>query len=177
MKVIQIKTEGNLIRYYLADEKGVPVEPVIKFLKFKDNTGYARNTLRMYCTHLKHYFTYLEARKRDFEVVNIDDLASFVAWLQNPYIYQKVVPLLLTPARKPQTVNIIVDTVIAFYDYLSRHELYEGKLSQALVKFIRHPGRNYRGFLYEIAKTKEIKELLIHTNNLESSIVKFNSLN
>jgi integrase len=170
MKVIQIKTEGNLIRYYLADENGVPVEPVIKFLKFKDNTGYARNTLRMYCTHLKHYFTYLEARKRDFEVVNIDDLAGFVAWLQNPYIYQKVVPLLLTPARKPQTVNIIVDTVIAFYDYLSRHELYEGKLSQALVKFIRHPGRNYRGFLYGIAKTKEIKSHVLKLRVPQSKI-------
>ena len=64
MKVIQIKTEGNLIRYYLADENGVPVEPVIKFLKFKYKTGYARNTLRMYCIHLKQYFMYLEEREK-----------------------------------------------------------------------------------------------------------------
>ena len=157
MKVIQIRTEGNHIRYYLADEEGFPVESVMKFLKFKDNTGYARNTLRMYCIHLKQYFMYLQDRKKDYAEVNIDDLAGFIAWLQNPYIYQKVVPLLLTPVRKPQTVNNTVDTVLAFYDYLSRHESYEGKLSQALVKFIHNPGRNYRGFLHGIAQTKEIK--------------------
>ena len=66
MKVIQIKTEGNLIRYYLADENGAPVIPVMKFIKFKDNIGYARNTLRMYCIHLKQYFMYLEERGKKF---------------------------------------------------------------------------------------------------------------
>ena len=108
--------------------------------------------------------------KKKFKIVNIDDLAGFVAWLQNPYIYQKVVPLLLTPARKPQTVNIIVNSVISFYDYLSRHELYEGKMSQALVKFIHNPDRNYRGFLYGIAKTKEIKSHILKLQVPQSKI-------
>jgi len=71
MKVIQIRTEGNHIRYYLADEEGFPVESVMKFLKFKDNTGYARNTLRMYCIHLKQYFMYLQDRKKDYAEVNL----------------------------------------------------------------------------------------------------------
>ncbi len=157
MEVVRVKTEENHIRYYLADDDGLPVEPVLRFLKFKDNTGYARNTLRMYCQQLKQYFTYLGERKKEFTDVTIDDLAGFISWLQNPYIHQKVVPLLHKPARKPHTVNNTVDTVVTFYDYLTRHGEYEGKLSEALVKFIRNPGRNYRGFLYGIAETKAVK--------------------
>ena len=157
MEVVRVRTEENRIRYYLADDDGLPVEPVLSFLKFKDNTGYARNSLRMYCQHLKQYFTYLGEMRKEFAYVTIDDLAGFIAWLQNPYIRQKVVPLLHKPIRKPRTVNSTIDTVVAFYDYLTRHGEYEGKLPEALVKFIRNPGRNYRGFLYGIAETKAVK--------------------
>jgi integrase len=157
MEIVRVMTEENHIRYYLTDDDGFPVEPVLRFLKFKDNTGYAKNTLRMYCHHLKQYFTYLGERKKEVTDVNIDDLAGFIAWLQNPYIHQKVLPLLRKPARKPQTVNNTVDTVVAFYDYLTRFGEYEGKLSEAMVKFIRNPGKNYRRFLHGIAETKAVK--------------------
>lgn len=157
MEVVRVRAEDNRIRYYLAGDDGLPVEPVLRFLKFKDNTGYARNTLRMYCQQLKQYYTYLSERRKEFTDVTIDDLAGFIAWLQNPHIHQKVVPLLHKPARKPHTVNNTVDTVVAFYDYLTRRGEYEGKLSEALVKFIRNPGRNYRGFLHGIAGTKAAK--------------------
>ncbi|MGE5633122.1 MAG: site-specific integrase [Caulobacteraceae bacterium] len=112
MEVVRVRTEENHIRYYLADDDGLPVEPVLRFLKLKDNTRYARNTLRMYCQHLKQYFTYLGERKKEFADVTIDDLAGFIAWLQNPYIHRKVVPLLHKPARKPQTVSNTVDTEV-----------------------------------------------------------------
>lgn len=157
MEVVRVRTEENRIRYYLADDAGLPVEPVLSFLKFKDNTGYARNTLRMCCQHLKQYFAYLGVRRKEFDNVTIDDLAGFIAWLQNPHIHQKVVPLMHKPIRKPQTVNKTIDTVVAFYDYLTRHGEYEEKLPEALVKFIRNPGRNYRGFLHGIAETKAVK--------------------
>lgn len=157
MEVVRVRIEENRIRYYLADDDGLPVEPVLSFLRFKDNTGYARNSLRMYCQHLKQYFTYLCEMEKEFDDVTIDDLSGFIAWLQNPYIRQKVVPLLHKPIRKPRTVNSAIDTVVAFYDYLMRHGQYGGKLPEVLVKFIRNPGRNYRGFLYGIAETKAIK--------------------
>jgi integrase/recombinase XerD len=157
MEVVRLMTKDNHIRYYVADDDGLPVEPVLRFLKFKDNTGYARNTLRMYCQHLKQYFTYLGERKKEYTDVSIDDLAGFIAWLQNPYIHQKVVPLLHKPARKARTVNNTVDTVVTFYDYLMRHTEYEGKLPEALVKFIKNPCRNYRKFLHGIAETKTVK--------------------
>ena len=60
MKVVELKTVDGRIRYYLDDDTGAAVQPVLKYLKFKDNAGYARNTLRMHCIHLKHFFTYIK---------------------------------------------------------------------------------------------------------------------
>ena len=39
MEVVRVRTEENHIRYYLADDDGLPVEPVLRFLKFKDNSS------------------------------------------------------------------------------------------------------------------------------------------
>jgi site-specific recombinase XerD len=93
MKVVELKTVEGKVRYYLADDTGVPEQPVLKYLKFKDNAGYARNTLRMHCIHLKHFFTYLGEAGKNYDRVNIDDIAGFLAWLKNSDILKKVVPL------------------------------------------------------------------------------------
>ncbi len=37
MEVVRARTEENQVRFYLADDDGLPVEPVLRFLKFKDN--------------------------------------------------------------------------------------------------------------------------------------------
>lgn len=161
MKVVEIKTVDGKVRYYLADDTGAPVQPALKYLKFKDNAGYARNTLRMHCIHLKHFFTYLGEVGNDFEQVNIDDLAGFLAWLKNRDILKKVVPLRFESERQPQTINAMVDTVVMFYDYLLRHEGMENKLSEKLVKFVRNPGRNYRSFLHGIAENRRIKSHIL----------------
>lgn len=156
MEVVKVKTEEQKERYYVADNDGLPVEPILKFIRFKDNTNYARNTLRMYCQHLKLYFEYLEQREIDFQKVTIDDLSLFVNWLQNPYKSLKVIPA--TPvdtARNPRTVNIIVDTVLMFYDYILRHEEYSNDVSERLKKFVTSSNRNFKGFLYGIAYDKK----------------------
>ena len=58
MKVEQIITKEGKTRYILLNHEGVPVEPVIKFLKFKDYSSSARETLRAYAYHLKLYFEF-----------------------------------------------------------------------------------------------------------------------
>lgn len=161
MKVVELKTVEGKVRYYLADDAGVPVSPVLKYLKFKDNIGYARNTLRMHCIHLKHFFTYLGEAGKDYEKVNIDDIAGFLAWLKNPDILKRIVSLRFEPEHQPQTINAMIDTVVAFYDYLLRHEGMENRLSEKLVKFIRDPGRNYRSFLHGIADSRKIKSHIL----------------
>jgi len=161
MKVVKLKTVDGRVRYYLANDTGTPVQPVLKYLKFKDNAGYARNTLRMHCIHLKHFFTYLGESGKDYEEANIDDIAGFLAWLKNPDILKKIVPLRFEPEHQPQTINAMVDTVVMFYDYLLRHEGMENQLSEKLVKFIRDPGRNYRSFLHGIAENRRIKSHIL----------------
>ncbi|MDZ5010617.1 transposase, partial [Clostridium perfringens] len=43
MEVVKVKTDEGKERYYLADSNGLPVEAVLKFIRFKDNTNYSRN--------------------------------------------------------------------------------------------------------------------------------------
>lgn len=152
MEVVKVKTEDAKERYFVADDNGLPIEPILKFIRFKDNTNFARNTLRMYCQHLKLYFEYLQQRELDFQDVTIDDLALFVNWLQDPYKSLKVISIhQVDVARSPRTVNIIVNTVLAFYDYILRHEEYSNNISDRLRKFVSTPSRNFKGFLYGIA--------------------------
>lgn len=160
MDVVRVRTEEDKERYYVADDEGLPIEPILRFVRFKDNTNYARNTLRMYCQHLKLYFEYLQQCDLDFQKVTIDDLSLFVNWLQNPYKSLKVIPVNTEDtedtARSPRTINIIVNTVLLFYDYLLRHEEYSNNISERLRKFLTASNRNFKGFLYGIANEKKI---------------------
>ncbi|URZ07766.1 tyrosine-type recombinase/integrase [Clostridium felsineum] len=166
MEVVKVITEDNKERYFVANNEGLPIEPVLKFIRFKDNTNYARNTLRMYCQHLKLYFEYLEQRELNFQKVTIDDLALFVNWLQNPYKSLKVIPTdKVYSARSPRTINIVVNTVLAFYDYILRHEEYSNNISDRLKKFVSVPSRNFKGFLYGIAH--EQKKVTSHILKLK----------
>jgi integrase/recombinase XerD len=156
MEVVKVRTEEGKERYYVADNDGLPIEPILKFIRFKDNTNYARNTLRMYCQHLKLYFEYLEEHNITFQKVTIDDLSLFVNWLQSPYASSKVISIDKKESiRSSRTINIIVDTVLLFYDYLLRHEEYSNNISERLRRFITSSNTNFKGFLYGIAYEKK----------------------
>lgn len=156
MEVVKVLTEEGKERYYVANDMGEPIKPILKFIRFKDNTNYARNTLRGYCQHLKLYFEYLEQNSLDFEKVGIDDLSLFVNWLQNPYKSLKVIPVKpMDTARSARTINIIINTVLAFYDYILRHDEYSNNISERLKKVVSTSSRNFKGFLYGIAYDKK----------------------
>lgn len=155
MKVVKIKTNDGKERYYVADNNGIPIESVLKFIKFKDNVNYARNTLKQYCQGLKLYFEYLEFIKKDFKDITIDDLSLFVNWLQKPNINNKIIPFnQVKNIRCAKTINTVIDTVLAYYDYLLRHEEYSNDISEKVKKFLCQPTKNFKGFLYGIAYEK-----------------------
>ena len=155
MKVVKVQNFEGKERYFVADDNGIPIESVLKFIKFKDNLNYARNTLKRYCEHLKLYFEYLEYIKKDFREITIDDLSLFVNWLQNPSINCKVVTINeLDKTRCARTINSVVDVVLSYYDYLLKHEKYSNDISEKLKKFLCIPNRNFKGFLYGIAYEK-----------------------
>ena len=145
MNTVTCTTQEGKTRYYLADESGNPVPEVMNYLKFLDNQGKARNTLRLSCYQLQNYYQFLDEAEKDYRDVTIDDIAMFMAWLRNPDLLKKVVPLRFEPARKEQTINENVDKVIDFYDYLVRRGGLENRLSENLVRFVTHPQRNYKG--------------------------------
>ena len=157
MRTVTCLTEAGETRYYLEDDTGRPVPEVMQFLKFRDNRGLARNTLRLNCYQLQNYYEYLKEADKDYKDVGIDDIAEFMAWLQNPDILKKVVPIRFEPARAPQTINENIDTVILFYDYLIRRGGLENRLSDKLVKFVSRPQHNYKSFLYGIGENRPVR--------------------
>lgn len=162
MEVVTFETSDGKTRYYLADDNAVPIQPVLNYLRFEDNRGLARNTLRLHCIQMKHFYKFLEQRKLEYTQVTVDNLAEFIAWLKWPKIYEKVIPMQLEPTVRAQTINANIDTVLGFYHYLLLHEEYERQLSQKLVKFVRSPQKNYRTFLNGIADKKRQKRYLLH---------------
>ena len=121
MRVESFQTSHGLIRYLLVDSTGVPIEEVRKFLRFKDNCGRARNTLKAYCFHLKVYFEYLESIGMTLDRVGMDELAGFIRWLQGDRYKESVIPLIPMTLLKcsARTINVYLSTIYAFYDYLS----------------------------------------------------------
>ena len=67
MKTVTCKTPEGKTRYYLADETGAPVPEVMDYLKFLDNQGKARNTLRLSCYQLQNYYQYLEEAGKNYK--------------------------------------------------------------------------------------------------------------
>ena len=161
MNTVTCTTPDGKVRYYLADEQGVPVPEVLSYLKFLDNQGKARNTLRLSCYQLQNYYRFLEEAGKDYRDVTIDDIAMFMAWLRNPDILKKVVPLRFELARKEQSINETIDKVISFYDYLVRRGGLENRLSEKLVKFVTHPQRTYKSFLYGIAENRPSRSSIL----------------
>ncbi|BAF60093.1 site-specific recombinase [Pelotomaculum thermopropionicum SI] len=156
MRVETIRTSDGKIRYMLVDSDSEPVLPVMRFIKFKDNSGAARNSLRSYCQHLKLFFEFIEQEGLDYRKISIDDMAAFMRWLQNPYGNLKVIPVTpVTSPRGPATVNTVISTVLNFYDYLMRHEDYSVQLSERLKKTIPGSRRGFKDFLYHVNKDKE----------------------
>ena len=172
MNVEKFITSSGLTRYLLIDSAGVPVEEVRKFLRFKDNCGRARNTLKAYCFHLKSYFEYLESINMPLDRVGMDELAGFIRWLQGDRNYRNIIAFPPETGKKcsSRTINVYLSTIYAFYDYLSRHEEYHLRLSDRLTRTILGSRRGFRDFLYHINRSKLYESRIIKLKEPRSHI-------
>lgn len=84
MRVQEVILKDNNKRYMLIVGNGLPVIPVLKYLKYLDNTGKSRNTQKTYCYALKKYFAYLKETNKDHNNIRLEDLVEFVGWLRSP---------------------------------------------------------------------------------------------
>lgn len=154
---VQKITVDNRNAYILLDSEGLPVVAVAKYMKHLHNMESSSNTLLTYCTALKHYFTYLELIRLNFQQVNFEVLSNFVAWLRNPYESNKIVPYRETKSKRSEkTVNNYISAVTNFYDYLYRNDLIDSDIVEKLMKkmFTGAGGNGYKGFLNHVNKGK-----------------------
>ncbi|RTR31130.1 transposase [Robertmurraya yapensis] len=179
MDIYEIRENEEIVNYILIDSNGKPVIPVVKYLKFLKNNK-AVNTLKTYCYHLKLYFEFLEQKKVDYLEVDINLLADFIGWLQNPrstniLFHQKS----KKKKRTAKTINLIMTPVLGFYDYLYRLEKTENRISDKVEKEIPVKNKGFKPFLYHLTQgDNEKKNLLkLKEHKKRIKILKNNDLN
>ncbi|MGG3523628.1 tyrosine-type recombinase/integrase [Bacillus pseudomycoides] len=155
MRVQEVILEDGK-RYMLVDKEGIPVIPVVKYLKYLDTTGKSSNTQKTYCYALKQYFLYLQETEKDYKEIRLEDLVEFVGWLRSPYESTKVTSLIPVKAKKAEkTVNLTVTAVTNFYDYLYRNEELSRDIGEKLMRQVFTGGRTrYKSFLHHVNKDK-----------------------
>ena len=162
MYVQEVKVQGQR-KYLLIGSEGIPIPPVVKYLKYLDQTGKSHNTLKTYCYGLKHYFTFLEETGKDYKQITLQGMAEFVSWLQNPYRNSKVITASpMTSKLTAKTVNLTITVVTNFYDYLYRNDELPTDVADKLMKQIYvGNGKRYKGFLHHITKGNPVTKNLL----------------
>lgn len=165
MKVQEIKTNRG-IRYLLLDDDFKVIDEVYRYLKYLDVSGKSPNTIRNYAYHLKAYYDYCatigisplsifenNARKP------IDFFCEFMLWLQYPdYVNGIIYYEKERPIRNNRTINVIMGTVLSFYNYLSANN----ELGELNIYKIQRQQIYYKPMLYELMQhqTYEKKSIL-----------------
>lgn len=162
MRVIEVQTSQDERRYVVIDDQGIMIEPIVRYLKYLDRIGAARNTLRSYAAALKHYWQYLAQERLDWQQITLDDLARFVLWLKLPSGSFKVLPAQPVPqARSNRTINHALTVVRGFYDYHWRMETVPANLIEKTTTFLPGRFRRYKGFLHHITKGSPIAKNIL----------------
>ena len=162
MRVVEIERQDGQRRYVVIDEDGGLVEPIVRYLKYLDCVGSARQTLRSYANSLKHYWEYLTQQQLDWQQVTLDDLSRFVLWLKLPSGSLKVLPAHPVPqARSNRTINHTLTVVRSFYDYHWRLEANVTNVKSTTTTHLSARARRYKSFLHHITKGSPVEKNLL----------------
>src|SRR6266700_1593790 len=162
MQVVEIETQDQQRRYVVVDDEGVLVEPVVRYLKYLDRIGVARNTLRSYATALRLYWQYLEQEELDWQQITLDDLSRFVLWLKLPSGSLKVLPAHpVEQARSNRTINHTLTVVRGFYDYHWRMEEVSTNMKEKTTTYLYPRLRRYKSFLHHSTKGSPVTKNIL----------------
>ena len=162
MRVVEIERQDGQRRYVVIDEDGGLIGPIVRYLKYLDCVGSARQTLRSYAYSLKHYWEYLTQQHLDWQQVTLDDLSRFVLWLKLPSGSLKVLPAHPVPqARSNRTINHILTVVRSFYDYHWRMEEVERNIKETTTTFLPARARRYKSFLHHLTKGSPVEKNIL----------------
>lgn len=160
MKVQRIRVpESDHISWLVLDEDYRPIPPVLTFLTFLEDLGRSPNTIRAAAHHLKLFWEYLRDAQLSWTEIDLAQLAAFIPWLrqQDP----TVVSLEPQQVRRTNaTIDQILTAVHGFYDY---HQRLNAGPALPLYQFLLTPHRQYKPFLYGIAKTKPVRTRIVST--------------
>jgi integrase/recombinase XerD len=162
MRVVEIEIQDGQRRYVVIDEEGELVEPIVRYLKYLDCIGSARQTLRSYAYSLKHYWEYLSQQQLNWQQVTLDDLSRFVLWLKLPSGSLKVLPAHPVPqARSNRTINHVLTVVQSFYDYHWRLEESVTNVKDTTTTYLPARARRYKSFLHHITKGSPVEKNIL----------------
>jgi integrase/recombinase XerD len=140
----------------LGDDQG-PVEPVERFLGYLASVEKSPNTVKAYAHDLKDWFTYLAGRGLDWQVVTVEDVAGFVAWLRLPPAGRdgKVAVLPTVGSHcSAASVNRKLAALVSFCEFHARHGVgLAGLLTTMQPAGHRGSATSYKPFLHHITKS------------------------
>jgi len=164
-KLTEARTPDGHVRYVVVDVSGSIVAPIANYLRYLDDAGKARNTLRVYALGLAHYFAYLSDKSLDYRAAGVRARAGFVAWLKRAQQLRQFQPgRSVVQARSNATINLYLTAVSGFYDYLFRTEQIGKNPNDQLAG--PHRNRPYKGFLHHAAPK------LVTTNILAQAVAR-----
>jgi integrase/recombinase XerD len=162
MRVVEIQTQDYQRRYVVIDDEGNLVEPIVRYLKYLDRIGAARNTLHSYATALRLYWQYLMQEEFDWQQITLDDLAQFVLWLKLPSGPLKVLPAHpVKQARSNRTINHTLTVVRGFYDYHWRMDEVSTNMKDKTTTYLPARARRYKPFLHHITKGSTVAKNIL----------------
>ncbi len=162
MRVVEVEKQDGQRRYVVIDEAGVLVEPIVRYLKYLDCIGSARQTLRSYAYSLKQYWEYLTQQQLNWQQMTLDDLSRFVLWLKLPSGSFKVLPAHPVPqARSNRTINHALTVVRSFYDYHWRLEEVVTNVKDTATTFLPARARRYKSFLHHLTSGSPVEKNIL----------------
>jgi integrase/recombinase XerD len=140
----------------LSDDQ-VPLEPVERFLGYLTSIEKSPNTVKAYAHDLKDWFTYLTLHGLDWQVVTVENVAGFVAWLRLPPGGRDGKIAVLPAAGShcsAASVNRKLAALTSFCEFHARHGVGLGELLTTMRPGGRHgSATSYKPFLHHITKS------------------------
>ena len=143
----------------------VPLEPVERFLGYLTSVEKSPNTVKAYAHDLKDWFTYLAGHGLDWQVVTVEDVAGFVAWLRLPPGGREGKVAVLPTVEShcsAASVNRKLAALTSFCEFHARHGVsLAGLLTTMQPAGRRGSATSYKPFLHHVTKNEPQRRSVI----------------
>lgn len=116
MKVTPITMPDGFKAWNVFASNGESVVAISQYLNYLYNLQKSPNTIRAYAYHLKHFWEFLSENSLNWEVIKLDQLATFITWLRLPT--KKIIPIHQAMSKRTESsINAALAAVTAFYKF------------------------------------------------------------